>query len=184
MADVTPTWEIPYPEATDTWCDGNEYMQAMAERVDEILDAFDTDLAAGQVIPLARVETQVSQTPTAGALFTFEITNFDTAHLADLASIGSLTEQADSLLISGLYTQSTTSGAVAGGTLNTYINSYEGSLYTWVQRDPGGSINTLSSWAGIYRNSDPDLDWQATMFTTSATLTSAYYWVMKIAVAP
>lgn len=179
MASSTPTWAIPYPQSSDTWCDGWAYMQEMAERVDEILDEFDTDLASSQVIPLARVETAIVQTPVAGALFTFEITNFDTAHLADLAAIGSLTEQDDTYFISGLTSSTTTSGAIAGSTLNNYINSAEGSLFTWVQREPGGSINTLASWAGLYRNLN-GADWQATITTTSATLTYAYYWIMKI----
>lgn len=181
MASATPTWAIPYPQSTDDFCTGYLDIQAMAERVDEILDDFDSDLAGAQVVPLARVQSIPAETPT----ITFEITNFDTANLATLARQGTLTESARTYFVSGLTARFTNTGATAGDLADNSIDSTNGTVFEWTQRDPAGNNNNLSSWAGFYRNSATTDSQAVTDFTFSGTatvtvVTVCYYWILKV----
>lgn len=87
MVAVTPTWEIPYAEDTDPFCDGCTITQDMAERIDEIMADFDTSLAASSVIPLARasrIEQQSNLTSSSVGAVIYTAVDFDTTGIADL----------------------------------------------------------------------------------------------------
>jgi hypothetical protein len=87
MVATTPTWEIPYAEDTDPFCDGCTITQSMAERIDEILAEFDTSLSASSVIPLARASrlTQQSNLTSSGVgEVIYTAVDFDTTGIADL----------------------------------------------------------------------------------------------------
>jgi hypothetical protein len=91
MTAATATWAIPYATGTDPLCDGAEITQAMAERVDAILGAFDDDLEFLHNIPAARVELSVAatQAETAGCTSPFGVfwdtVDYDTANMVNLA---------------------------------------------------------------------------------------------------
>jgi hypothetical protein len=88
MPSATAVWEIPYAVGTDRMCDGYLYVQAMAERVDEILDEFDADLPRLQTPPMAKIMTSVpSETITtdgAEHIISYDTVNYDTANMSNL----------------------------------------------------------------------------------------------------
>jgi hypothetical protein len=87
MVAVTPTWEIPYAEDTDPFCDGCTITQDMAERIDEILAEFDTSLTASSVIPLARASRLTQQSNLTSSItgqVIYTAVDFDTTGIADL----------------------------------------------------------------------------------------------------
>lgn len=153
----TATWEIPYPDGTDTLCDGYLFTQAIAERVDEILDDFDESLSLTEVRPLARVSTTVSQlTNTAGEVV-FGQVDFDTANLAAQYLFGSVTAPAESFIVigaSGVWAQSpAAAGNPYGGEI---IAPASGQSHYFTQVDRGNG--TRGAWAQIdYSTFDFDI---------------------------
>lgn len=90
MTLATSTWAIPYATDTDRLCDGAAITQSMAERVDDVLAAFDTDLAFLQNVPSAGLQVSVTftQVETGGCTspygIRFDTVNYDTDNMANL----------------------------------------------------------------------------------------------------
>jgi hypothetical protein len=85
MATRTAVWQIPYPESTDRFCDGDFYIQEMAEKVDSIMDGFDFDLARTEVVPTSRVSLSATTTlPVAGTV-EFDQVDWDNSSMVNLA---------------------------------------------------------------------------------------------------
>lgn len=59
MPSVTPTWQIPYAISTDPFCDGDLFIQQMAERVADILDSFDALVIRLITPPMAKIVVTV-----------------------------------------------------------------------------------------------------------------------------
>jgi len=55
MAATTATWAIPYPQGLDRFCDGHLFTEAIAQRTDDILAAFDLDLDLLGDMPAAKL---------------------------------------------------------------------------------------------------------------------------------
>ncbi len=91
MAATTATWAIPYPQSTDQFCDGWLFTQEMAERVDAILDDFDTDLTFVEFPPMARVTLTANEVVDAagsGGAVTFDQVDWDTDSWVNLSANG------------------------------------------------------------------------------------------------
>lgn len=89
MAATTATWAIPYPQGTDRFCDGWLFTQEMAERVDAILDGFDTDLTFVESPPAARVTLTTNEVVDplgSGGSITFDQVDFDTDSWVNLSA--------------------------------------------------------------------------------------------------
>jgi hypothetical protein len=184
MADVTNPWEIPYPETTDTLCDGYLYTQAIAERVDEILDAFDVTLANALVRPLARISTNTSQTVQSDGSISFSQVDFDTANLASQYLFGTLTSPDDAILIYGLHGVWEATPASAGAQYQSQMllpDRGQESYYTQADRASAarGGLTSMD------RNTAAGQDVQtAAVFysgqAVSPIVSSAIYWILKI----
>lgn len=61
---VTTTWQIPYPNNTDSFCAGSTYTESMAERLDTIMEQFDVDYSRIAVRPLASASSTTPQSLT------------------------------------------------------------------------------------------------------------------------
>lgn len=189
MGAATNTWLIPYPLGTDRMCDGYLFTQDMAERVDEILDVFDVDLARTQVIPLARVSVSVSQVTTdAVPAPTFTTVDFDTTGLVDMNQPATpIRVEDDQFFIAGGLCLWTEGSGVAGDLYGLDIAfGISGSVlqFAWYQRDAGGGSIMRSTVAGFERALTPDL---LALFPSHSgtngnrTVSSARLWIMKVA---
>ncbi|RPJ37796.1 MAG: hypothetical protein EHM35_05995 [Planctomycetaceae bacterium] len=84
MVAVTATWEIPYAQSIDPFCDGPEITQALAERVDALLDTQDAALGLLQRPQYASISV-TTPAPTESFRIRYDTTDEDTANLVDLA---------------------------------------------------------------------------------------------------
>lgn len=86
MVATTATWAIPYAQSTDPFCDGPEITQAMAERIDSLLDTVDTALQLAQRPAYASISvTTPTNTQTTSYTVYYDTVNEDTANLVDLS---------------------------------------------------------------------------------------------------
>lgn len=86
MVATTTTWAIPYAQSTDPFCDGAEITQALAERVDELLDAQDVGLQSLERPPYASVSITHGQLTQLSTYYMyFDTTDEDTNNLVDIA---------------------------------------------------------------------------------------------------
>lgn len=186
MASATPTWAIPYAQSTDQMCDGWLYIQEMAERVDEILDEFDVDLAASQVVQLARasrIDEPVQVNVSTGEVI-FTAIDFDTAGLANVFTpTDPIRIDEESLWMLGgmLYFDFTGSGTLAIR-VNT-ASSIAFSNYIWRQRTTGASTDMAGTVAFMATISDT-FDRINTSGTPSIDVARAFVWAWRIGVNP
>jgi len=127
MSGTTTTWAIPYAQATDPLCDGDAIIEAMAERIDAILDGFDTTLDMFSV----KAYAQVKASPTthdfaAGAVFlnTFDQVLADTDNMVNLSLAPSvLTIPADTpgVYLTGVFGSGSTPLALNTDALFSYF---------------------------------------------------------------
>lgn len=114
MVAVTATWQIPYAQSFDPFCDGAEITQAMAERVDELLDAQDVALRAFQRPAYASISVTTPQN-TVSFRILYDTTDEDTAGLVDLSfDPYSIYPNQAGIWVSGVI--AATSAAAAGAT--------------------------------------------------------------------
>jgi hypothetical protein len=88
MPSATATWAIPYPLGTDPFCDGDQFTQDIAERVDTLLDTFDSELVRIQQPPMAKVSVSTAVTlgvspPSLETIY--DTVQYDTANMVNLA---------------------------------------------------------------------------------------------------
>lgn len=188
MAAVTTTWEIPYPQDTDRFCDGYLYTQQMAERIDEILDEFDVDSARARVVPLARVSVLADQiTSDLNPFAAFDTVDFDTAGLANLAQAETPLEVLDGtyLIIGGDATW-TEAGGTAGDSYDLEGGFSTGSVtaFRWRQRDAGSNAIMRATFASLQRAVGGDVEFVGILPTHSGTVGTrtvdrAVLWIMK-----
>lgn len=180
MASETATWQIPYAQSTDRLCDGYLYTQEMAERVDEILDEFDTSIGLQTVVPLARVSITLPVTISTTAVNGYQSVDFDTANLADLAGFGSLATPADSYYLAGVTSWFRSSGASAGDLYTLGVSATTGD---WAQRDPATTAGAKGSLAGMNYNSgaEEQMNVEYSSFGTSNAILRTWFWVLKVA---
>ena len=122
MASQTVTWAIPYPQSTDRFCDGYLFTQEMAERVDAILDGFDTDFTRVEFPPAAEVSLTADHVDASatGDTVPWDTVEFDTASMVNL-----------SLLPTAIMIDSdATAIYVAGGDFIQTSSGSAGSYYT------------------------------------------------------
>jgi hypothetical protein len=122
MASQTATWAIPYPQSTDRFCDGYLFTQEMAERVDAILDDFDTDFTRVEFPPAAEVSLSADHVDVSatGEPVPWDTVEFDTAGMVNLSLLPtSITIDSD---VNSVY--------VAGGDLIQTSSGSAGSYYT------------------------------------------------------
>lgn len=181
MTGETVTWEIPYATDTDRLCDGYAIVQAMAERVDAILDDFDATLATSQVRPLARVSTSVTQETTDGSP-SFETVDFDTANLATQAAYGVVTILADQYHVNGSNAYFQVVGASAGNTSDMRRKAGFSDLNgVWLQREPGTVSYNQAVSAGLDQAVfvDEGMSLQLAILTVTNVF-DARMWILKI----
>jgi hypothetical protein len=116
MASQTATWAIPYPQSTDRFCDGYLFTQEMAERVDAILDDFDTDFTRVEFPPAAEVSLSADHVDTnpVGEVVPWDTVEFDTASMVNLSLRPTaivLTSDVNSIYIGGGDIIQTSSGS-------------------------------------------------------------------------
>jgi hypothetical protein len=121
MASQTATWAIPYPQSTDRFCDGYLFTQEMAERVDAILDDFDTDFTRVEFPPAAEVSLSTDHVDVSatGEPVPWNTVEFDTAGMVNL-----------SLLPTAISISDVNSVYVTGGDLIQTSSGSAGSYYT------------------------------------------------------
>lgn len=190
MSAVTATWEIPYATDTDVFCDAYLTIQAMAERVDEILDAFDVDEARTSVIPLARVSFTGSQQVNDGTTqlnVEFSTVDFDSTDLADLSIDPSTVVLEDNqYALSGSYCNWQGPSLVAGDKYELSILYSSGATFAaFEQRANGAGAGIHISMTGMQLQSsvgDDRLSLRPGSSGTASVLTvnTAKLWVMKM----
>jgi hypothetical protein len=95
---VTATWQIPFPNNTDLFCDGNEYTENIAERLDAIMAQFDADYARISIPALASISSQTAQPLT--NFFGGQLTPSYTTVDVDTGSFTNLTSNNSGIIIS------------------------------------------------------------------------------------
>lgn len=153
MTAVTPTWEIPYAEPTDPFCDGCTITEDMAQRVDDILAEFEASLDAAQVIPLARASRlTVQEDVPAAETLEFTAVDFDTTGIGSLSAPVSpirITSEGRWML-GGMILWDHPSAT--SGIFTMRVNSVTGLDSTWGyrQRVPGigADISGTTAWLG------------------------------------
>jgi len=85
MSATTTTWAIPYATAADPLCNGDDIIEAMAERVDAILTGFDTDIELLTVRPYAQLALGAATVTTAIDQVDFDEVLADTANMTNLS---------------------------------------------------------------------------------------------------
>jgi hypothetical protein len=190
MSATTTTWAIPYPESPDRFCDGYLFTQRMAERVDEIMAVFDTDLLRVQVIPLARVSVAIQELLVFNGVLQQPIryisVDFDTAGLANLSlDLSTLLTVDRTRVVTGAYLNYQNNGGVAGDRYQALLRFSTGSnmLDDPTQRQNGASAITFSFASLDQINTGNDrvgavADQSGTV--TTVILNSARLWTMKI----
>lgn len=186
MASETVTWEIPYPDSTDNLCDGYLYIQQMAERVDEILDEFDTDLEDSLVVPLARASRigEAIQVDVDSGELIFTAIDFDTTGITNVFTPTAPIEvDEEHLWMMGGYIQYDYSAAT--GTTVVRVNSvnFISGNYRYSQRVTGtttdiygtvGSLLTVDTTVDrIFAASSPGID-----------VNDAYVWAWRVGILP
>lgn len=189
MSATTTTWAIPYPESPDRFCDGYLFTQRMAERVDEIMAVFDTDLLRVQVIPLARVSVDIQELLVFNGVLQQPIryisVDFDTAGLANLSlDLSTLLTVARTRIVTGAYLNYQNNGGLAGERYEANLRFASGGnlLNGPIQRQNGASAITFSfaSLDQINFNDRVGAVASANGTVTTIILNSARLWTMKI----
>jgi len=122
MVATTTLWSIPYAQSFDPFCDGAAITQAMAERVDELLDSQDLALAFLQRPAYASVSVTTSA-PTESFRIRYDTVDEDTANLVDLAlDPFSIYPDPPGIWISGTNSATTTIAAGATETWQTGVH--------------------------------------------------------------
>jgi hypothetical protein len=118
MVAVTTTWEIPYAQSFDPFCDGPAITRSMAEWVDELLDTQDAALAMLQRPAYASISVSTSTPTDAEFRIEFDTTEEDTANLVDLAfDPFAITANSTGIWLSGAHGATTT---IAPGATETW----------------------------------------------------------------
>lgn len=188
MTATTATWAIPYAQSTDPLCDGWEITKAMADRVDDILAEFDVDLAATEVIPIARAsQLDLQAAGTVGVQFT--AADFDTANLVNLAEpTKPITITKDTIWMVGGYhlwdaptTGGTWSFQIQGTVTSNTINGfYQMRLGAVNNEDAYGSFITI----GYITNLGGPVERLTVQWVNSRRSIVTYMWVFRIADRP
>lgn len=188
MSAVTATWAIPYATSTDVFCDAYLTIQAMAERVDEILDVFDFDEARTSVIPLARIGFNGAQQVNDGTTqvnTTFTQVDFDTTNLADLSvDPTSLVLEADQLVLAGAYGNWDAPSLTAGQEYDLTVEYASSGIFAGEnQRANGSGAGMHISMTG-FRSQGSTADRivleLSALGTSTVNVTTARLWVMKM----
>lgn len=99
---VTSTWQIPFPNNTDNWCDGDEYTTNIADRLDDIMAQFDIDLARISVPEYANVSSRVNTSYSVNPLALPVVTNLPAIYTdvdADTGAFVSMTSDPTSIVL-------------------------------------------------------------------------------------
>lgn len=128
MVAYTATYDFPYAEASDPFCDGWSTTKALAEAVDAVLDLFDVDAERTELVPYARLSlatpysTDLVANSSTG-LIAYDTVDVDTAGIADVVRDSqSISVGTTGLWLGGGYVWhgNTGVGGVAGNTTTLY----------------------------------------------------------------
>jgi len=190
MPAATATWAIPYAISTDVFCDAYLTIQALAERVDAILDEFDFDEARTSVIPLAEIGFNGTQQVDDGTTQTnviFSTVDFDSTDLADLSiDPSSVVIQDNQYSLSGAYCNWDSAALAAGEKYALSILYSSGATFAArQQRANGAAAGMHAAMTGMQLQSsvgDDRLVLEPSTIGTAGvvTATTARLWIMKM----
>lgn len=177
MVAVTATWEIPYAQSFDPFCDGAAITQAMAERVDALLDTQDGALALLQRPAYASISVTVAA-DTEGFRIHYDTTDEDTANLVDLSlDPFSIYPNSTGIWFAGDMAATTTIALGATETWNTGVHfdaQVAGQDQTIREETGFRSVSSISTGV-VYDPADPDYRLDTNMIGSGAMLVCSVY---------
>lgn len=167
MVAYTGTYNLPYAQSTDNFCDGAAIIQQLAEAVDAVLDGFDTDAARTEVVPYARMSLATAYVTdllaNAGSdLLTYDTVDTDTANIADTVkdSKAMHVEIGSGIWLTGAYLHHSSTGVGgAGGNVTTlYIDINKGTdddhVANFSERDLGAAVPSKLNVSSLINSVD------------------------------
>jgi hypothetical protein len=175
MVATTTLWSIPYAQSFDPFCDGAAITQAMAERVDELLDTQFAALGLLERPQYASISI-TTPAPTEDYRIRFDTTDEDTANLVDLAlDPFSIYPDSTGIWYTGVHGASITIvGATETWSTGTFlVNMFVNQSQTIREEGAFRSVGSLATTA-VYDTSD-NYRLDTTFFASGVTLVADVY---------